>query len=97
LEKSAVSIVVDAGLLLDGVGYEFEEVLLGMEEGRGFEFAFGSVDETRVDGSGMMILVPRCFPSPSALSTLDAPAEEYTSPDSFGVLIDSNRGASELV
>ena len=54
LEKSAVSIVVDGGLLLVGVRFEFEEVLLGMEE-RGF----GSVDETRVDGSGMIILDPR--------------------------------------
>ena len=57
LEKRAVSIVVDVGLLLVGVGFEFEEVLLGMEEGR--EFEFKSVDKTRVDGLGMMILVPR--------------------------------------
>jgi hypothetical protein len=51
-----VSIAVDVGLLVV-VGFEFE-VLLGMEEGRGFESVFESVDETRVDGSEMMILVP---------------------------------------
>ena len=52
-----MSIVVDVGLLLIGVKFEFEEVLLGMEEGGGFEFR--SVNVTRVDGSGMIILVPR--------------------------------------
>ena len=90
-----MSIVVDVGLLLVGVKFKFEEVLLGMEEGREFEFGFESVDETRVDGSGMMILVPCLFPSPST-PPLDALAEEYTSPDCFGVLIDSNRVSSKL-
>ena len=58
LENSVVSIVMEVGLLLVGVGMEFEEVLLGMEEGRGFVFEFESIDDTRVDSSGMMILVP---------------------------------------
>lgn len=53
-----------------------------MEEERRFEFKF---DDTRVDGSGIMILAPSWFPSPSTLS------------DCFGLLIDSNRGASRLV
>lgn len=88
-----MSMVVDVGLLLlVGVGFEIEEVLLGMEEERRFE----SIDETSVDGSGMMILVPRWFPFPSTPSSLDAPAEEYTSPRFFGVLLDSGRGASKL-
>ena len=50
-----MSITVDVGLL---VGAGVEVVLLGMEEGRGFEFTFVSIEGTRVDGSGMMILVP---------------------------------------
>lgn len=65
-----------------------------MEE-TGFEFE--SVDETRVDGSGMTIFVPCGFPSPTTPSSLDAQAVEYTSPDCFGVALDSNRDASELV
>lgn len=92
-----MSIVVDVGLLLVGVGFGYEEVLLATEEGREFEFEFESVDETRVDGSGMTIFVSRCFTSPLTPSSLDAQAEEYTSPDCFGVMLESNRGASELV
>jgi hypothetical protein len=82
--------VTEVGLLLIGMGFE---ALLGMEEGRGVEFEFESIDDTRVDGSGMMILDS----SPLTPSSLDAPAKENTSPDCFGVLIDSNIGVSKLV
>lgn len=51
-----VSMDVDVGLL--EVGFEFEEVL-----GR-----FGSIEETRVDWVGMMILVPRWFSFSSSAS-----------------------------
>jgi hypothetical protein len=88
-----VSIVTEVGLLLIGMG--FEALLLGMEEGRGVEFEFESIDDTRVDGSGMMIL--DSSPLLITPSSLDAPAKENTSPDCFGVLIDSNIGVSKLV
>lgn len=58
LEKSAVSTVMEVGLLWVGVVFEFEEMLLGMEAGRGLEYEVESIDDTRVDGSGMKILVP---------------------------------------